>query len=133
MNKITATIEFSFKGEEHRPSTILDLDDIMKNHRTIPPLHQLIATLNSIDSYSFEYEVLQSEDITFTHAEGDAAKFVHDNQFDQIAFKQYWFEQELLSKLAATVKQELDIDDINQHPALKSVLVKAYKIGKESI
>jgi len=133
MNKITASIEFSFKGEEHRPSAILDLDDIMKKNRTIPPLHLLIATLNNIDSYSYEYEVLLSEDIKFTLAEGDAANFVHDDQFDQIAFEQYWLEQELLSKLSETVKQELDIDDINQHPALKSALIKAYEIGKESI
>jgi len=133
MNKITATIEFSFKGEEHRPSTTLDLDDMMQKHRTLPPLHQLIATLNNIDNYSYEYEVLLSEGIKFTHAEGDAANFVQDNQFDQTAFKQHWLEQELLTKLAEMIKKELDIDDINQHPALKSILLTAYEIGKENM
>ena len=132
MNKITASIEFSFKGEYITPSAVLNLDDIMQKHRTIPSLHQLLAALNNIDSYSYEYEMLLSEDIKFSDAEGIAADFVQDNHFDQVAFEHYWHEQELLKKLAPTIKQQLDIDDINQHPAFKSVLIAAYQAGKES-
>ncbi|NOQ94521.1 MAG: hypothetical protein GQ547_07805 [Methylophaga sp.] len=132
MNKITARIEFSFKGKEHKPSSVLDLDELMIKHRTIPPLHQHLAIVNNIDSYSYEYEMLLGEDIQFSDAEGLAKSFVTNNHFDQIAFEQYWLEQELLKKLAPTIKQQLDIDDINQNPALKSVILSAYKMGCNS-
>jgi len=132
MNKITASIEFSFKGEEHKPSAILDLDEIMQKHRTIPPLHQHLASLNNIDSYSYEYEMLTSEDILFSDAQGKVTDFIQNDHFDQAAFEHYWLEQELLEKLAPTIKQQLDIDDINQHPKLKSVIISAYEIGCDS-
>jgi len=133
MNKITATIEFSFKGETHRPNAVLDLDEFMLKQRAIPPLHQLIATLNNIDNYSYEYEMLIEEDIRFSDAEGLAADFSINNQFDQVAFEKNWLEQELLKKLAPSIRQQLDIDDINQHPDLKSVLLAAYQLGTENI
>ncbi|MDC9724959.1 MAG: hypothetical protein PSN44_03430 [Gammaproteobacteria bacterium] len=129
MNKVTARIEFSFKGEEHKPSVILDLDEMMQKHHGIPPLHQYLATLHNIDSYSYEYEMLLAEEVQFSDAEGFAESFVTNNHFDQTAFEQYWLEQEVLKKLAPTIKQQLDIEDINQHPALKSVILSAYKMG----
>jgi len=132
MNQITASIEFNFKGEYVTASAELNLDELLQKHRTIPPLHQLLATLNNIDSYSYEYEILLSEDVRFSDAKGPAADFLTDGQFDQIAFEQYWHEQALLQQLAPTIKQQLDIDDINQHPALKSVLLAAYQIGSNS-
>jgi len=132
MNKITASIEFSFKGEYITPSAELNLDEIMQKHHAIPPLHQYLATLNNIDSYSYEYEMLLSEDINFTQAEGDVANFVQDNQFDQVAFERDWHEKELIKKLAPSIKQHLDIDDLNQHPDLKSVLLIAYQLGKDN-
>ena len=63
INQITATIEFSFKGETHRPSVELDLDQLMQQYGTIPPLHRMLAALHNIDSYSYEYEMLEAEDI----------------------------------------------------------------------
>jgi len=132
MNKITATIEFNYKGEYLRPSAILDLDDIMQKNRAIPPLHQHLASLNNIDIYSYEYEILLGEEIQFKDAEGSVADFVTDNHFDQVAFEQDWHEQALLKQLATTIKQQLDIDDINQHPKLKSIIVSAYKIGVDN-
>jgi len=132
MNQITASIEFNFKGEYVTASAELNLDELLQKHRTIPPLHQLLATLNNIDSYSYEYEILLSEDVRFSDAKGPVADFLTDGQFDQIAFEQYWHEQALLQQLAPTIKQQLDIDDINQHPALKSVLLAAYQIGSNS-
>jgi len=132
MNKITATIEFSYKGEYIKPTAILDLDDIMQKHQAIPPLHQYLASLHNIDSYSYEYEMLLGEDIQFKDAVGSAADFVTDNIFDQVAFEHNWHEQALLKKLAPSIKQQLDIDDINQHPKLKSVLIEAYQVGYDS-
>ncbi len=129
MNKITARIEFSFKGKEHKPSVILDLDEIMTKGSTIPPLHQYIASLNNIDNYSYEYEMLLAEDIIFSDAEGEVTHFIQNDHFDQVAFERDWHEHALLNKLAPMIKQQLDIDNINQHPELKSVIISAYQIG----
>ena len=38
----------------------------------------------------------------------------------------------MFDALATLLKQQLNIDDINQHPALKSVINSAYQLGKDS-
>jgi hypothetical protein len=131
-NKITAKVEFYFKGESYTPSTVLDLDDIMQKHGTLPSLHQLLARLHNIDSYSYEYEMMEAENIQFTDAEGWATDFIVDNQFDQLGFEQQWHEQDQLNRLAPIIKQQLDIDDIQQHPELKKVILTAYQYGKQN-
>lgn len=132
MNKIIAYLEFSFKGENIKLETELSLDELMKKHRAIPPLHQHLATLHNIDSYSYQYEMIFGEKIQFSHAEGDAVDFLQGQQFDQDAFEQHWYEQELFDTLAPLIKQQLEIDDINQHPKFKSIVIAAYKAGKEN-
>lgn len=130
-NKITATIEFYFKGQHYTPTAVLDLDDIMQKHGAMPSLHQLLARQHNIDSYSYEYEMMEAEDIQFTDAEGWATDFVVNDQFDQSGFEQRWHEQNQLNKLAPIIKQQLNIDDIDQHPELKKVILTAYQYGKQ--
>jgi hypothetical protein len=131
-NKITANVEFYFKGVAFTPSAELDLDQIMQQKGAIPALHQYLATLNNIDTYSYEYEVMLAEDIQFSNAQGDAAQFLTENQFDQQAFEQHWNEQDILKQLAPTLKQQLDVDDIEAEPALKAVLLATYNLAKNS-
>ena len=131
-NKITASIEFYFKGKHFTPSVKLDLDDIMTTHRALPELHPYLARLHAIDTYSYEYEMMLAEDIQFSNAQGWAAEFVSDGQFDHITFEQKWLDQETLHKLNPIIKQELDIDDLSQHPALKNVIMAAYNLGKNN-
>ena len=130
--KITAAIEFSFKGQTLKPSVKLDLDAVMKQHGTIPPLHSLLATLHNIDSYSYEYEMLEAEDIIFSDPGGVAEQFFNNSKFDQTGFEKYWHESNVLDKLNQIIKTQLDIDDIHQHPALKNVLLAAYEYGKKA-
>jgi len=130
-NKITVSVEFYFKGEAFNPSAELDLDQAMQQS-AMPDLHQYLARLNNIDSYSYEFEIMLEEDIRFSNAQGDAAKFVTDNQFDQQGFEQHWHEQNMLKQLAPTLKQQLDIDDIEAEPALKTVLLATYNLAKNS-
>mgnify|MGYP000282293581 CR=1 FL=1 len=131
-NHITATIEFDYKGNRLSPSAILDLDQLMQQHGTIPPLHQMLAKLNDIDSYSYEYEMMQAEDIQFTNASGWVTNFVQNDYFDKTSFEQYWHEQQLLEQLALELKQQLNIDDIQQHPKLKQIILSAYQLGKKA-
>ena len=131
-NKIIASIEFSFKGEVHTPSMELDLDNLMQRHNTLSNLHDMLAKKNTIDSYSYEYEMLIAEPILFSQAQGLAKQFLHNTDFDLAGFEQQWHEQKVLTILATSVKQELDIEDLNQHPALKKVLLTAYDLGKNN-
>lgn len=129
-NKITASVEFYFKGKAFKPSVDLDLDLIMKQHGALPDLHHLLAEKDNIDTYSYEFEIMLVEELKFSNAEGDAVQFLTDHQFDQHAFIQHWNEQNILSQLAPNLKQELNIDDIEQNQALKAVILKAYYLGK---
>ena len=129
-NKITARIEFYFKGKHFTPSVELDLDDIMTTHRALPELHPYLARLHNIDTYSYEYEMMLAEDLQFSNAQGWVADFVSDGQFNLTEFEQKWFEHKTLQTLTPIIKQELDIDDLSQHPALKNVIMAAYNLGK---
>ena len=133
INKITASIEFYFKGKHFTPSVELDLDDIMTTHRALPDLHPYLARLHAIDTYSYEYEMMLAEDIQFSNAQGWAADFVSDGQFNYTEFEQAWLEQETLQTLSSIIKQELDINDLSQHPALKNVIMAAYNLGKSKL
>jgi len=132
MNEITAYIEFNFKGEILKPSVVLDLDSLMYQHGAIPQLYSMLAKLNNIDSYSYEYEMMVMEEVQFSDAKGWVTDFVKDNHFDQDGFEQHWHEQQLLNSLTPLIKTKLDIEDIHQHDDLKSVLLAAIKAGKDT-
>jgi len=131
MNTITATIEFGFKGQQFVLDTPLDLDELMQKHNSIPPLYDYIAHIHNIDNYSYEYEILLGETIQFSHASTWVADFVENKHFDQVTFAQQWQERNILEKLAPKIKQ-LDIDDIQQHPQLKDLILTAYNYGKQA-
>ena len=128
-NQITAHIQFNFKGKTLTPTAILDLDSLMQQHGTIPDLHQMLATLNDIDSYSYEYEMMLGEEVKFRDAKGLATSFLDKNGFNITAFEQKWHEQQLFNILAPMIQQQLDIDDIDQHPKFKSIIMAAYQAG----
>ncbi len=130
-NKITASITFYFKGEAFTPSLELDLDSLMQRYHRLPPLHETLAAENNIDSYSYQYEMLLAEDINFSHAEGDAATFLNDGQFNQTAFENFWFEKNILNHLQRIIYTELNIDDIDQHPKLKQAMLAAFEYGRD--
>lgn len=131
-NKITATIEFYFKGEQFSPSVTLDLDELMQQHGTFPELHQMLAQLNDIDSYSYEYEIMLAEEVQFSNAQGSVKQFFFDGSFDQAGYEQQWHENNVLLQLSSIIKQQLNIDDIQQHPELKKVILTAYQYGKKN-
>ena len=132
-NKIRASITFYFKGDTFTPSIDLNLDHVMQRYNSLPPLHEMIAAENNIDSYSYHYEILLSEAIQFTDAEGDAQQFLNNGEFDQMAFEQFWFQKRIVNKLQTIVQTELDIDDIEQHPKLKQAMLAAFQYGRNSI
>ncbi|MBE0440148.1 MAG: hypothetical protein IBX57_10410 [Gammaproteobacteria bacterium] len=131
-NKITASVEFYFKGKAFTPSTELDLDKVMHSYGTLPDLHQLLAQTSGIDSYSYEFEMLIAEPIQFSQPQGSAVTFYNEGQFDHHGFEHAWHQQQQLKHLAPLIKQQLDIDNIDDHPQLKNVILAAYNLGKET-
>ncbi|MDZ4202268.1 MAG: hypothetical protein U1C96_09020 [Gallionella sp.] len=131
-NLIDAHIEFSFKGESYDLSSTLDLDHVLEKYLTIPSLHIVLAIEHSIDTYSYLYEVMQEEDIRYDNAQGMAADYLKDGVFDLEGFTALWSENHLTAPLQIIAQQEMGIEDLEQHPQLKSALLRAYHLGMEA-
>lgn len=130
-NTITVTIPFSYKGENFAPSAIIDLNTFCHQDQGLESLYHVVATENGIDLYSYEYEVLQSSPISFGAACGEAAQFLSDEQFNWEAFHQYLNEKQVLETLQTIVTDTLQIENLSEHKALKTALIRAYQAGQE--
>ncbi len=131
MNCISASVEFSFKGETHTLNTVLKLDEMLVKHIDLASLHHALAVENGIDTYSYLFEVLQQEEIFFSHPQGDAARYLHDGQFDFATYVSDHQSDELFAPLQAIAAREMGIADLADHPQLKQALLCAYQLGLE--
>ncbi|TAN71957.1 MAG: hypothetical protein EPN14_11070 [Gallionella sp.] len=129
---IDAHIEFSFKGETYSLSSTINLDHLLAHHDAFPSLHAILAHEHGIDTYSHLYEVMQETEIEFNNAQGIAANFLADGDFDQAAFAANWQDLRALILLQPIAMRELGIADLDQHQALKNALVQAYNLGKRA-
>ena len=131
-NSIKASVEFSYKGESYHYATLIDLDQLLRQHDVMPSIHILLAKEHSVDTYSYLYEIMQSEEIEFSNPQGVALDYMTDGEFDQAALAQNWPDAKALRLLQAIADGELGIVDLNLHPALKSALLAAYHLGRKS-
>lgn len=129
-NIVTATIEFSFKGETFSPSLTIELDQQLKGDFSLDNLYTLIAIENNIGLYSYEYEMMQSEEITFQHVEGFVGKYISEGTLDMQAFQIAWHENLTLLKLLGIAEQHMNITEFEQHTELKQALLAAYQLGQ---
>ncbi len=129
-NSIVATVVFYFKGERHSPSMVLNLDELMARDGSLDNLHHSIAVANSIDAYSYEYEMMMADDIHFEQPEGLAVEFFHDGQFDFHGFKEKWHEQQLVEAVRPIAERCVGVTDLDNKPKLKAALIEAYLAGK---
>lgn len=129
-NRFTVTIEFSYKGETFEFKTEIDLDECMEKLNAIPDLHDLIARQNGIDAYSYQYEVLTSEELQFSAVEGFAAEFIHDGEFDAEGFAARWREERIGTIAAEIAQRVMGIADLAAQPTLKQALLEAYRAGQ---
>lgn len=130
-NRVTISAEFSFKGQQLTPTCELDLDDIVSEDGQLPDLYMLLANNNNIGLYSYEYEMLQSEPVIFSNAQGIIRDFIHDGELDVAGFEKAWKEQRIYSRLQAIANRQLGIDDLQQNPSIAQALLDAYQLGKE--
>ena len=131
-NSIKASIEFHFKGELNSASATIDLDQLMARQVDLSTLHHMLATEAKIDQYSYQYEMLLAEKIRFSDAQGIAAEYLRDGHFDIPEFEIAWRENKKLAALQSIAKRLLDIDDLEQQPALNTALQEAFNAGKEA-
>jgi hypothetical protein len=131
-NSIDVHIAFSFKGEAYSLTSNIDLDRLMEHEHAFPSFHAILARDNKIDTYSYLYEVMLETEVRFDHAQGIAADFLSDGDFNQEAFITAWQENRVLALLQPIAMRELGIANLNQHQGLKNALVQAYNLGKRT-
>lgn len=130
-NIITASIHFSFKGQELSPSLTVELDQYLEGGGSFPNLCTLIAQANNHDLYSYEYEMMQAAEIKYSDAQGLVAAYLNDGQLDVEAFEKMWNENKALTKLLSIAEEHMNITDFSQHIELKKALLDAYMLGKK--
>jgi hypothetical protein len=128
-NSIKVTIPFSFKGVEHTPSSVIDLDTFILGEQTLYNAYQIVANENKIDNFSYEYEVLQSSTMLFSDANGLAVDFLKDNQFDLDGFKNQAVQGDVENMLQNIASSVLNIDHLESSPEIKQALMQAYQAG----
>ena len=131
-NTIKVTIPFSFKGIDHEPSCIIDLDTFLLGEQNIDSIFHLVAAENNIDNYSYEYEVLESSKKIFSEPTGLAGNFLSDGNFDIEGFKQSYRDEQVFASLNDIAKKNLNIDNIDDHADIKQALLSAYQAGQNS-
>ena len=136
-NTIKVTIPFSFKGVEHSPSAIVDLDLIVLGGQTLDSLFQLVANENRIDNYSYEYEVLESSPKFFSEPTGLAVDFLSDSKFNLEGYKEQLSQEGVIDKGADKVIQDiasrvLNIDNLEEgNQMINQALLEAYQAGSK--
>ena len=128
-NYITASIEFYFKGQHFTASIELDMNQYMQTTGRLPDLYPLLARAINLDLYSYEYEMMQAEEILYNNAKGLIAEHVNEGSFDFDSFEAEWVEVQMLDKLQDIAQRNLSVDDIRQQPDLKNALLEAYQLG----
>ncbi len=131
-NSIDAHIEFSFKGETYALTSKIDLDQFMEQQSSLPSFHAILARDHKIDTYSYLYEVMVESEVRFANAQGIAANFLGDGNFNQEGFITAWQENRIIGLLQPIATRELGITDLNQHQPIKVALVQAYNLGKRA-
>ena len=129
-NTVTASIHFSFKGENHSPSITIELDQYLENDISLPDFCSLIAKENNFDLYSYEYEMMQAQKIVFSNAQGLVADFIHEGLLNFEGFHTTFHENKIFEQLQDIAKEKMQIENLEQQPDLKEALLQAYALGK---
>ncbi len=127
-NSIRVQIIFSYQGVSYLPSTVIDLDSYMEKNESVPAYFCLIARDNDIDTYSYQYEVMEVAEVLFSDPQGLAQKFCQEKSFDLDGFKSEWQNNKVFEKLSIIAKRHFDVDDLNENKALKNALFEAYEL-----
>ncbi|MEE9302209.1 MAG: hypothetical protein V3U84_00340 [Thiotrichaceae bacterium] len=123
---------FSFKGIDHEPSCVIDLDTFILGNQGIESVFHIVASHNNIGNYSYEYEVLESSVKIFSEPTGIAHEFICDEGFDLEGFKSKQNEQSVFEKLQSIASEALNINDLANNKDIQKALLRAYQIGLDT-
>lgn len=126
-NTVRARLSFSFKGEDIALESIIDLDRC--DDEAAPNFHHWLARAGDIDPYSYQYEVLESEEIAFDQPTGLAVACCAAGCFDWPTFVLLRKEERDLEVVRAVALRTLGISDIDADAKLKAALLAAYRAG----
>lgn len=130
-NTIDAAVDYSFKGESYRLSTTIDLDEAMQSDGQLPNIYLLLARESGLDTYSYQYDAMESHPIIFSNATGLAAECLVDGQFDAEKFQTLANQNKVARVIEEIARQHLNIDDLSQSADIKHALLAAYDAGKD--
>jgi hypothetical protein len=136
-NTVKASVEFFYRGELYSAAVTIELDQLIENKtpenaEVLSSLHHLLATKMGIDKYSYQFEMMQAEEICFSEAQGIATQYLQDGHFDIKGFEHAWRENKMLNQLQNIASRLLDVDDLEQRPELKNALLEAYRAGHDT-
>ena len=129
-NTIRARLAVSFKGETHDLDTVIDLDPCLGEPGQAPDFHRLLARAAGIDTYSYLYEVMESEEITFSEPTGLAAQAYEEGVFDWPRFEQALRDEKDWENVRAIAANHLDDCDLDGDAELRSALIAVYRAGR---
>ncbi len=132
-SKITAQIEFYFKGEKIAPEVTLDLDELMEAQGQLPSLRQQLATAHQIDPYSYEFEVMEATPVTISQAEGMVCDHIDaDRHLNIESFQQQWHQNKIEQRLQSIARKRLGLEAVPGDDPVMQALLDAYTLGKTS-
>ncbi len=130
-NRIEIFVEFDFRGETFRPSALIDLDHWMEREGRISSFYPILAREGGIGPYSYELEVMETCPVRVAHAEGLAAQFVQDGQFDAAAFESAWHHEHDRQLVRSIAEHYFGTEELLQREMAEEALVAAYRLGKK--
>jgi len=131
-NTIHARLEVSFKGKTHTLETTLDLDRCLGEPGEAPDFHRLLARACGIDPYSYLYEVLESEEITFSEPTGLAVQVFENGVFDWPCFEEALREEQDWQTVRAIAANHLGGRDLDGDAELRAALLAVFRAGRDN-
>lgn len=129
-NTIKAQIFFSFRGKPYSPELEINLDQLLEAGQDLSRLHEQLAQANGIDTYSYEFEVMESCDIEFSDATGLATGFLSKTgEFDLEGFSQAVRSSQIREDLLKLAQAHMQINSLDEIEGLEAALLAAYKAG----
>lgn len=128
-NTLRARLTFSYQGNDIALESIIDLDCGETGEDTEPNFHHRLARAANIDPYSYQYEVLESEEIAFDLPTGLATACCAEGRFDWAAFVKLCRDERDLEVVRGIALHMLEVGDLDADARLKAALLATYQAG----